>query len=116
MLKMKSAKYAGFGISEPFPDWKGYTDLRFDIYSELDSTIAVLLRVHDSWHNNNYNDRFNQILEIKEGLNRFQIPLERIRTAPTERRLGLGRIAGLQLYVIYPTRELTFYIDDLRLE
>lgn len=116
MLKMKPAKYAGFGISEPFPDWRGYTDLRFEIYSELDSTIAVLLRVHDFWHNNQYNDRFNQLLEIKGGLNQFQIPLERIRTAPTERRLGLGQIAGLQLYVINPIRELTLYIDDLRLE
>lgn len=116
MLKIQPAKYAGFSLSEPFPDWRGYTDLRFEIYSELDSTIAALLRVHDSWHNNEYNDRFNQILEIKEGLNRFQIPLERIRTAPTKRRLGLGKIAGLQLYILNPTRELTLYVDDLRLE
>lgn len=114
-VTFKPALYPGFTIEEPYPDWTGYRDLRFLIYSELSGPAELVVRVNDARHNNELSDRFNSTLTIKPGLNSFRVPLEEIEKAPSGRRMDMRAIRGLTFFAISPPKPFVLYFGDIRL-
>jgi len=110
------AKYPGLAIEEPYPDWSGYKLLNFTVFSELDSTVKISIRIEDSLHDDDYNDRFNRTFSIDPGLNKVSIPLDEIREAPLSRDMDMTDIRAIHLFAYKPDDEFAMYLDDFRLE
>ena len=84
-LILEPAQYPGITLREPFPDWLGYHTLIISLYSPVDTTISLGLRIDDVHHNFDYRDRYTEKISIASGANSLLIPLDRIRMAPQDR-------------------------------
>jgi len=78
--------------------------------------VRLVIRIHDSKHNQQYNDRFNRGIDIKQGENRVRIPLENIRTSPAFRDLNMKEIAGMILFAANIEQPVDFYISNIWLD
>ncbi len=110
------ARHPGFAISGPWPDWSGYGELRFPVYSDSREPVRLTLRIHDSLHNDEYQDRFNTLLEIHPGLNPVRIPVSAIQDAPKDRRMNLRRIRSVFLFVGKPAGDFNLYFGTFSLQ
>ncbi len=108
--------YPGLMIDEPYADWRGWDRLSFEVYSEIDSTVSLVLRIDDILHDNAYSDRFNRRLVIQPGVNRISIPLAEVEHAPRGRSMELGRVRNVVLFAVRPKEALSVWVDEFRLE
>jgi hypothetical protein len=115
-LILHPAQYPGLALLEPVTDWSGYAYLSFHIYSENPEAITLILRIHDRRHNYRFDDRFNTKLTIAPGDNAFRIPLEKIRSAPRNRKMDMKAIVNLMIFAVEPDQALQFYLSNIRLE
>ncbi len=115
MLTVFPGTYCGFRIAEPCPDWSAYDALRFDIFSELDTTITLAVRIDDSHHNQEYEDRYNAVFEAPPGLTRISIDLEDVQYAPIAREMDMTAIWYVYVFTSNPERPVVLYIDNVEL-
>ena len=115
-LVLNSGQYPGISIIEPYPDWSAYKTLTLSLYSMQVQAIKLVLRIHDSQHNQEYSDRFNQALTIMPGNNRFRIPLLSIEHAPAGRKMDMRHIANIMLFAGNIDGTIEIYPGALRLE
>jgi hypothetical protein len=115
-LDLQPGLYPGISIDEPYPDWRGYRRLVFTVVSDLDEPVRITIRVHDSRHDQRYEDRFNRTLTIAPGVNRFAIRLDDIRAAPDRREMDMGRIRGVVLFGYRLAAPTHVFLGPLRLE
>lgn len=115
LVSLGEGPWPGIALVEPEPDWRGYHTLELSIYSEIMRTFPLTLRIHDRTHNYQYNDRFNRQLDIKQGVNRFDIPFTEIENAPQGRRLDLSAIKKIFLYGDEGELGRKFYLVSIRL-
>lgn len=108
--------WPGVTVLEPYPDWRGYETLRFEIYSELEAVIDVEIQVHDTLSKQAYRDRFNRTFSIEPGLNRLAIATDDIRRGPRGRELNMGRISKIILIGRRPEKPFKLYLSEMRLE
>ena len=79
----------------------------------------MVLRINDMEHDlgdNNYNDRFNTRLTLAPGPNRFELGLDRIRSAPKGRSMNMQAIRRLILFTVALPEPKTLYLREIRLE
>jgi len=115
-ITFSPAVYPALIINEPYPDWRGYDRLIFEVYSELSDPVALVVRIDDAHHNNAYADRFNRRLLIQPGANRIAIPLADIEQAPRGRTMDMARVQGVVLFAVRPTEAFTVWVDGVRVE
>ncbi len=115
-VKFMVAPWPGVSMHEPYPDWSGFTTLRFDVYSELSHPVDLILRIDDINHNNQYRDRFNRTFSVQPGLNQIAVPLSDVRNAPSGRDLDLQEITQMILFSRRPEKPFTLYLSDIWLE
>ena len=115
-LTLQPVRHAGLTINEPYPDWSAYSFLCFDIYSENRDLVTLVLRVDDVSHNGHYNDRFNEGIVVRPGLNRYRIPLREVRAAPVGRKMDMNHVVAIVLFAMDLTEARSIYVDDIRLE
>lgn len=106
---------AGISFDRLPRNWSSYSALSFLIAPYGDGTSFVTIRIHDSRHNNRYDDRFNRRLEIGPGPRRIRIPLGDVRAGPRQRALDLPHVEGVIIFVDTAQSD-GFLLDDLRLE
>lgn len=99
VVRFNRGKYPGISVFEPEPDWSSYHSLRMDIFSEYESKVVLVLRIHDNKHNQEFSDRFNMKLTIRPGRNEIGVPLDQVAHGPVSRELDLTNIAGIILFV-----------------
>jgi len=97
-LTLNRGKCPGFSIIEPDPNWSAFKTLLLDLYSKQVQKIRLVLRIHDSLHNQEYSDRFNRALTIKQGNNRFRIPLHDVEHAPAGHQMDMRHIANISSF------------------
>lgn len=115
-LTLLPGRISGLAIHYPFPVWTGYTFFAVEIYLEGSSGLTVNLRVDDTMHNFEHDDRFNRRIDLLPGLNRIQIPLSEIEFAPVSRRMEMNSIANIILFVSEIEAPAVIFVDDVRLE
>ena len=115
-VEFHTKKYPGIYLEEPYPDWRKYTYLQFDIYSELSGPQPIGIRIDDTYHTTQYENRFNRRIMISPGLNHIQIPLDDIRQAPVGRKMDLAAIRKVLLFAVNPSEKFSLYFDSIRLE
>ena len=104
------------GVREPFPDWREFQLLTFDVYSPLDTTISLNVRVDDSLHNGDYSDRYNGSFDILPGGNQIMISLSEVEPAPYLREMDMSAIRALHIFIADSNDDLVLYLDNIRLE
>jgi hypothetical protein len=115
-LTFQPSTYSGFVIEEPYPNWVDYKSLSFKVYSELESTINVNVRIDDVQHNGSYDDRFTRAYAIKPGANKIVVPLNDVKYAPVRRTMDMTAISAFYLFAFKTKASFAIYIDDIRLE
>ncbi len=115
-LELRAARYPGLTLRDPASDWSAYDRLCFDVFSEHDSTVALVLRIDDAHAFLRYEDRFNHVLRIHPGMNPVCVPLDAVRAGPRDRALDLTRIQRVVLFANAPPRAFQVYVGVMRLE
>jgi VanZ family protein len=108
--------WPGILIREPYPDWTGYSVLRFQIFSDLDRSREVVLWINDLSHNDLRSDRYEETFSIEPGLNDFTVALQDLREAPAGREMRLDSVTFLMLFTRRPTDTFDLYLGDIWLE
>ncbi len=115
-VKFHLKKYPGILLDEPYPDWRGYTYLQFEIFSELSHPQQMAIRIDDAEYNRTYTDGFNRRIMVLPGINHIQITIEDIQRSPVSREMDMSSIRKVLLFTVSPPEEFTLYFDNLRLE
>jgi len=103
-----------------FPgDWTGFSNFSFRIFKEGTANHKLNLRIHDQRHrdsNWDYNDRFNQIINLASGWNNITIDLYLVREHPMNREIDMSKIEEIIIFSHYLPVNTRIYFDDFRLE
>ena len=103
-------------LRDPYPDWTAHQRLVIDVFSALDRTVAMSIKIEDLDGTRSVVELFVRELAIEPGYNSITIPLSEIERAPPGRSMDMTHITGIALFVTEPTDELTLYLAELRLE
>lgn len=114
-VQMAGGAYPGVSFPEMHPDWRGYDALALRVFSSQPHPVKLVIRIHDTQHNNDYADRFNQTILLQPGINDLAISLINIATAPKNRRMDLSQIESLMLFTVSPDQPISLYVDQIRL-
>jgi hypothetical protein len=115
-LTFLDAPWPGFTVREPYPDWSDYGVLRFQVWSELDEPVEIVLRIDDTHRERAHHDRFNASFIVTKGLNDFSVPLSTIARGPRDRRMDLADIRQLVLFSRRPEEPFELYFSRIWLE
>jgi len=108
---------AGVGLSEPYPDWRGYDSLNVDVTNPSDKTLHLIVRVHDRGHNWESEDRFNGAFEVSPREREvLRIPLQEVRTAPHSRQMDMSHIEGIAVFTARESITADFLLSAVWLE
>ena len=114
-VTFQPVEYSEFILTEPPPDWSKSEYFVFEIYSELYTDVFLGLRIEDSQHNNQYDDRFNHRITISPGINQIIIPLEIVEQAPRLRLMDMSAIRRVSLFAHEPPDSFTVFMDSFEL-
>jgi len=106
---------SGVMIQEPYVDWTGYNTLQIQVFSLLDESRQIVLRVEDKRDERQMGDRTDMPLDVKPGYNLYEIPLERIRDGPRERSLRLNKIRRVGVFSTGSDEPFMLFFSDFRL-
>ena len=99
-VPLRAAQWTGVTLDEPYPDWRGRTVLLVDLTNPSPTALDLTIRIHDRGHNQQYQDRFNRTLPLPAAARRvFRVPVGDIEAAPRGRRMDLGHIAGIVIFL-----------------
>lgn len=91
--------WPGLNLREPAPDWRGYETLVVDVTNPTELPLTLVVRVHDVHHNYQHGDRFNRDFQIAPRTRSvLRMPMAKIESAPTGRRMDMKHIAGVILF------------------
>jgi hypothetical protein len=103
-------------LRDPYPDWTAYHRLVVDVFSALDRTVGLSIKIEDLDGTRSVVELFVRELTIEPGYNSISIPLSEIERAPPGRSMDMSHITGIALFVTEPPDELTLYLAEIRLE
>lgn len=108
--------YAGLSLNHAKSDWTTYSKLSWEMVSLRDQPISITLRVHDSVHNQEFSDRYNETFTVVPGFNSFEVDLNKIKTAPLSREMKMQHISNIKFFLIQPENKTILYIDNIQLQ
>jgi VanZ family protein len=118
-VAFKAGRWPGVTHEEPTPDWRGFSGLAIDLTNPSAAPLAIMVRVHDRWHDQRYQDRFNRAFELAPRSRQIiHIPLADIQHGPVARELDLAHIAGVTVFTHGDAMAVgrSFYLTRLGLE
>jgi hypothetical protein len=115
MVTFMPSQYPGFANTEPYPDWSNREKLSANIFSEYDTTITLVLRIHDAHYDYSIEDCYNTEIKIAPGLNLITIPLADVEQGPKSRHMNMKRITNLAIFTVNPPKPITLYLGKFYL-
>jgi len=104
-------------LLEPWPDWRGHVSLAIELANDGPQDLPLVLRIHDADHDWSAEDRLNlPVVVPAHARTTLRVPLARLRSAPHERPMDLGRIANLKLFGAGGIGDGALYLLSARLE
>jgi hypothetical protein len=116
LLTFRDAPWPGVTVREPWPDWSGFENLRFQVWSELEAPVEIVLRVDDGHRERPHSDRYNGSFIITPGLNDFTVPLQTIARGPRQREMDMADISQFILFSRRPDEPYQLYFGPFWLE
>ena len=108
-------QYPGISFHNIYGQWAEFSSVSFEVFSEQQDEATLILRIHDTLHQNQYDDRFNLNLRVLPGLNNFAISLDDVKLAPKSREMQLDKIVSMILFMAGPEKPISLYIDNIEL-
>jgi hypothetical protein len=108
---------AGVGLSEPYPDWRGYDFLVVDVTNPRHETLHLIVRVHDRSHNWESEDRYNGAFDVPaQRRSVLRIPLQLVQAAPRARAMDMSHIEGIAVFTARESIRADFLLGGVWLE
>ncbi len=114
-LEIYPSDYPGLTPMLKENNWKGYKELRFDVYNPEVSNMQISVRIDDQRDYPDYGDRYNKSFILKPGINHVSIAFDTLVTSGTARSLNLKNICRLLIFMKHPEKKAVLYVDYLRL-
>lgn len=108
-----SRKNSGISLKEPYAKWKGYTMFKAEIWVKQKGSLAI--RINDMLHesNNDYFDRYNDVIELSKGWNVISIELSDIKNAPFNRTMNMEDIYRIGFFTTTPHNVEQFKVGKI---
>ncbi len=116
--QLTSAIYSAIVLNHFPGDWQEFRYLNLSIFNPSSDLLQIHCRIHDARDSKNTQssyDRFNGYYTLLPGWNDIEIPLEDIETAPNNRKMDLGDIRGIGIFILTIPWPEVIHIDDVRL-
>lgn len=108
VIMPKATRWSGFALYQPTPDWGGFSQMSFEVFSPLEKPARIAMNIY-SVESKNKVLRYHSF-EVQPGLNKFSVSLT---NDPPVRGHYISRILW---YSIAPEQDVTLYFDNVRLE
>lgn len=106
---LKPGEYPGLSTGKIEKDWSAYKELKLDVFADAAFTIAV--RIDDD-NSKDYASRYNnEGVEIAKGQSTVTLTLGDVGD-----KIDLKKVKMLCFFAINPDKDITFYVDNVRLE
>jgi hypothetical protein len=116
-LTFEPVDVSAFVMDETYPNWRGYRQFAFTVYSEQTTTVPLTLRISDRrGHKDGASGRYETPLTIVPGINKIVIPLATMEGSPAGPRMDMTAIHRIVLLASHPQSAFSVYVDDFRLE
>jgi hypothetical protein len=115
-LDLFPSDYPGLAPELASNVWQGYNTLSFDVYSAQQAVLPLTVRIDDSKDYPDYQDRFNKTFYLQPGANTIVIPLDKLETSETKRKLNLKKIYQIVIFMAQPDMKVVLYFDYFRLK
>lgn len=108
-----SRRNSGISLKEPYAKWKGYTMFKAEIWVKQKGSLAI--RINDMLHesNNDYFDRYNDVIELSKGWNVISIELSDIKNAPLNRTMNMEDIYRIGFFTTTPHNVEQFKVGKI---
>ena len=114
-LELFPSDYPGLAPMLDMIDWRAYKALCFDIYNPEEKEVQITVRIDDRKDYPDYEDRYNKSFIFKPGMNGVRIPLDTLVTSGTGRKLNIGNIYRVLIFMVRPEKVAVLYVDHMRL-
>lgn len=112
----EKGRWVGVSFDEPWPDWTGYSGLEIDVVNPIDEPLQVMVRIEDDAHNDELNDRYNDVFDVPADQSRtIRLSLLDVQYAPASRRMDMSNIARIVLFQDAEKSAHAFYLCGVRL-
>lgn len=112
-------RYPNISLEHFMRNWSGYQQLSFSVYNPEPAILNFTLKIDDYQHVKNgrrFTDRLNKKIQLQQGWNHINIPVEEIRQAPRQRSMDISQINTVSLFTDKLEKPVTIYLDNMRLE
>ena len=109
-VTFEPARYSVFVIDELYPDWTGWGQLGFTVYSDLSSAVRLALTIQDMHYSSEHS--YDTELTIRPGINAIHISLG----ALAAHRMDMTAIRRIMLIAEQPANPFSLYLDGFHLE
>jgi len=79
MISFEPLAGAGFMVSEIYQDWRSFGGMRFQIFSDLEEPLELILHFDDQRGEASPTDRHTQNIMVRPGLNDYLIPISTLQ-------------------------------------
>ncbi|MEM7280736.1 MAG: hypothetical protein AAF438_03820, partial [Pseudomonadota bacterium] len=114
-ITYRKGRWPVFKFQEIYPDWRGYSHIKFEMYNAESERIRMTFRVDDVHHNYSQEDRLNHRFWLMPGHNAVSIPLTTIKEAPVGRDMDMSAIKDIMWFASKVEKPLRVYLGDVRL-
>jgi len=117
-ISLSTTRYSGVNLRYFPRDWRNYKALKLSIYNPQTLPLLITCRIHDMQHTQGiqqYSDRFNHRFLLSQGWNNIEIDLDDVASAPKHRKMDLGKIRGLGIFVTSLPQAQTIFLDNIKL-
>ena len=110
--ELPSGKYPGVRFDKLPSNWRGYKAISFWAWAPGKAGEKLHLRVDDNQASPGYEDRFNRIFTLGDEPKQYCTRI----TNPKNRKLDLGHITLLMVFLYDQNTPTRLYLDDFRLQ
>jgi hypothetical protein len=96
-------------------NWSGFKYFCIVIYNPEVIQEQISLRINDKKDYPDYEDRYNQRINLKPGQNSICIPLNKMATSATNRKIKLQNIYRVLIFKANPEKKIVLHVDYMRL-
>ncbi|MGD8977300.1 MAG: hypothetical protein PVG91_06815 [Gammaproteobacteria bacterium] len=115
MISFDPVAGAGVTASEVYPDWSGFNWIRFQVWSEDRQPRQLVLEIDDQKKSVEPDKRYRRMLQVRQGLNDFEIPLTEVRTGPEAGEMKMRKIRHIEISSPGATERFRLFFSDFRL-
>lgn len=118
LVSFQPGKYPDVTLQHFMRNWSGYEYIYFRLFNPELKLIEIEIKIYDYFHTKkNYkrSDRFNMVVQLKDGWNEIKIPLTEVKNSPIKRKMDLSKIKSLSLFLNNLTQPVKLYLSPIEL-